>query len=113
MEIESIQIDPISTNVESDRSSIKKLPTHIEIQNWIVNYLAKLLEVKPDKIDITVPFDRYGLDSSAAIELAGGLETWLDRELDPTLLYNYPTIETLTQQLIEELKHDLRTRFEK
>ena len=94
MEIESIQT--MST-------SVKKLPTQREIQTWIVNYVAELLEVNPDRIDVTIPFDRYGLDSSAAVGLAGDLEDWLERELDPTLLYDYPTIEALTQHLVESL----------
>jgi acyl carrier protein len=75
----------------------------MEIQTWIVNYIAELLEVKPQKIDVTIPFDRYGLDSSAAVGLAGDLESWLERELDPTLLYDYPTIESLTEHLVESL----------
>ena len=85
-------------------SSVKKLPTQIEIQSWIVNNVAKLIEEKPDRIEITIPFDRYGLDSISAYQLTGDLETWLEREVDPTLMYNYPTIESLTQHLIEELK---------
>jgi acyl carrier protein len=114
MEIENIQFDPISTNAgdnsasrkgKDDSTKVKKLPTQVEIKTWIVNYVAEILEVKPDRIDITISFDRYGLDSSAAVELAGDLEDWLDQgELDPTLLYDYPTIEALTQHLIKELK---------
>ena len=104
MKIESLQLNPISADLESDRASVKKLFTQIEIQSWIVNNVAELLEEKPDRIDITIPFDRYGLDSITAYKLTGDLETWLGHELSPTLMYNYPTIESLTQQLIEELK---------
>ena len=96
-------VNQVSTNNPSNSSSVKQLPTQSEIQTWIVNYIAELLEVKPNKIDVTIPFDRYGLDSSAAVGLAGDLEDWLERELDPTLLYDYPTIDSLTQQLIVEL----------
>ncbi|MDJ0592500.1 MAG: acyl carrier protein [Pleurocapsa sp. MO_226.B13] len=84
--------------------TIKQLPSQREIQNWIVNYVAELLEVQPNKIDVTIPFDRYRLDSSAAVGLAGDLEDWLERELDPTLLYDYPTIESLTKHLVEDLE---------
>lgn len=104
MEIENNQINSTSVDRKKELTNVDKLPTQIEIQNWIVNYIAELLEVKPDIIDVTIPFNFYGLDSAVAYELAGDLETWLDRELDPTLIYNYPTIETLTQQLTEELK---------
>jgi acyl carrier protein len=82
----------------------QELPSKLDIQTWIVNYVAELLEVEPEKIDTAIAFDRYGLDSSAAVGLAGDLETWLDRELDPTILYDYPTIDALTQHLTEELK---------
>lgn len=103
MEMESIQIDQMSTDVKSDRATVKQLPTQKEVQTWIVNYVAELLEVNPNRIDVTIPFDRYGLDSSAAVGLAGDLEDWLERELDPTLLYDYPTIKTLSQHIVESL----------
>ena len=53
---------------------------------------------------MTIPFDRYGLDSSAAIGMIGDLENWIGIELDPTLPYDYPSIETLAQHLAEESK---------
>ncbi|MGL6343991.1 MAG: acyl carrier protein [Waterburya sp.] len=81
----------------------QELPSKLDIQTWIVNYVAELLEVKPEKIDTAIAFDRYGLDSSAAVGLAGDLEDWLERELDPTLLYDYPTIESLSEHLVEYL----------
>ncbi|NJM71685.1 MAG: acyl carrier protein [Scytonema sp. RU_4_4] len=82
----------------------KESPTEAKIQAWLVSYLAELLEIDSDEIDVTIPFDRYGLDSSALVGLTGDLEAWLGRELDPTLLYDYPTIDALVQHLIEESK---------
>lgn len=93
------------SSVDSNPTITKKNPTKKEVQTWIVNNVAELIEEKPDRIKMTIPFDRYGLDSIAAYQLTGDLETWLDRELDPTLMYNYPTIESLTQHLVEELKN--------
>jgi acyl carrier protein len=75
-----------------------------EIQDWIVAYLADLLEVEAEEVDVTVPFDRYGLDSSAAVGLTGDLETWLGTEVEPTLLYDYPTVEALVEHLSVQLK---------
>lgn len=76
-----------------------KQPTAAEIQDWIVAYLADLLEIEPDDVDVTISFDRYGLDSSAAVGMTGDLETWLGRELDPTLLYDYPTVEAMVRHI--------------
>lgn len=82
----------------------KQIPTATEIQAWIVAYIADLLEVDVDEIDVNIPFDRYGLDSSAAVGLTGDLEDWLGREINPTLLYDYPTVEALVQHLSLELR---------
>jgi acyl carrier protein len=93
----------METKSVNNQSNLKKLPSKLELQTWIVNYVAELLEVEPSKIDVAIAFDRYGLDSSAAVGLAGDLEDWLERELDPTLLYDYPTIESLSEHLVESL----------
>ena len=77
--------------------------TETDIQNWLVSYLAELLEIPQKEISITLPFERYGLDSSAAILLIGEFEDWLDFEMDPTLLYDYPTIEALAQHMALEI----------
>lgn len=75
--------------------------TAAEIQAWIVSYLAELLEIDPDDVNVTIPFDRYGLDSSVAVGMTGDLEDWMGKKLDPTLLYDYPTIESLAKHLAE------------
>jgi acyl carrier protein len=72
-----------------------------EIQAWIVAYLAELLEVDSEEVDVKIPFDRYGLDSSAAIGMTGDLENWLGYSIDPTLIYDYPTIESFARHLTE------------
>jgi acyl carrier protein len=69
------------------------------IQTWLMTYLAELLEIDIHEIDPSVSFERYGLDSSAAIGVTCDIEDWLGRELDPTLLYDYPTVTELAQHL--------------
>jgi acyl carrier protein len=88
----------------TQKNICKELPSATEIQAWMASYLAQLLAIDPDEINVNIPFDHYGLDSSVAIGLTGDLEDWLDRKLDPTLLYDYPTIEALAQHLAEEFQ---------
>ena len=83
--------------MESNLTKIS--PNTSEIQDWIIAYIAKLLEVEPELVDPTIPFDRYGLDSSAAYALTGDLEDWLGEEIDPTAIYDYPTVEALSEYL--------------
>lgn len=70
-----------------------------EIQDWIVTHIADLLEIESEEVDVTIPFDRYGLDSSAAVGMTGELEDWLGKEVEPILLYDYPTVEALARHL--------------
>ena len=109
MDFQSFQLNEMSTvsdnsNGNGNGYAHKKPPTVGKIQGWLVSHMAELLEIEPDEVDVTIPFDHYGLDSSAAIGLIGDLEDWLSSELDPTLMYDYPTIEALAQQVAEEYK---------
>lgn len=74
-----------------------------EIKVWLTDYLANLLDLSADEIDPTVNFDEYGLDSALAISLTGDLEDWLGAKIKPTLLYNYTTIQTLSENIAEDL----------
>ena len=77
----------------------KKQPTLTEIQNWLVAYMTEMMEVDEDEIDLSVPFDEYGLDSSMVVALIADLKDWLGRDLDRTLIYDYPTLEKLAKQV--------------
>lgn len=104
METQNLQVNSMSRVSEINKADApSQIRTAAEIQAWTVSYLGELLEVDPEEVDITIPFDRYGLDSSAAIGLTGDLEDWLGSEVDPTLLYDYPTIEGLVKHLSANL----------
>ena len=92
----------IANQSSTSQDEICDRPKIAEIQSWMISYLARMLEVDPEEIDTATPFDRYGLDSSAVVGMTGDLEDWLNVELDPTIVYDYPTIETLTQYLATE-----------
>lgn len=104
MEISASKIPAVA---EANPKGESKGRSPLEIQEWIVAYIAELLEVDPEEVDITVPFDTYGLDSSAAVVLTGDLENWLETEIEPTLLYDYPTVEALVRHLSQTRSFDL------
>lgn len=72
------------------------------IQEWLVNQIAKQLGINAQTIKVTEPLTRYGLDSIDSVTIVGELEDWLDAELPPTLLWDYPTIEKASQYLVNE-----------
>ncbi len=75
--------------------------TSAEVQDWLVSHLAEALHVEPEKIDVAAPFETLGLDSVTAVGMTGHLQDWLGCSVDPTVVFDYPTIETLAQHLAE------------
>jgi thioesterase domain-containing protein/acyl carrier protein len=71
------------------------------IQAWMVARLAAEMQVPESEIDIELPFTDYGLESITVFTLTGDLAEWLDRDLTATLLWEYPTVETLARHLAE------------
>ncbi|MBD2534577.1 acyl carrier protein [Nostoc flagelliforme FACHB-838] len=109
MEIQNPKVAQMSMESESNKTDVKenaykKPVTAAEIQAWLVSYLAEVLEIDPNNVEVRISFERYGLDSSAAVVLIGDMEDWLGYELDPTLLVDYPTIEALSGHLAKEYK---------
>ena len=75
-----------------------------EIRAWLIDALARLLDVSASELDPACSFFDYGLDSSAAIGVTDLLGQWLGREVDPALLYDYPTIDELSAYVAQDLR---------
>jgi acyl transferase domain-containing protein/acyl-CoA synthetase (AMP-forming)/AMP-acid ligase II/acyl carrier protein len=82
--------------------SRQETKTTAEIQSWLVAQVATLLKVRSQEVDVRKPFAHYGMDSLQAVSLSSDLEEWLGRDLSPTLVYDYPNIETLARHLAGE-----------
>ncbi|MFN2136956.1 MAG: amino acid adenylation domain-containing protein [Candidatus Promineifilaceae bacterium] len=70
-----------------------------EIAAWLTAHLAAMLDLPARAIDSAQPLVDFGLDSVQAVELVAALETWLDRPLSATLVWDYPTIDALAGYL--------------
>jgi acyl carrier protein len=104
MKTQNLDLIPVSQIEKNTQvQELKKFPSVEEVQDWVMSYIAELLEVETEEIDITLPFSTYGLDSSVAVGLTGDLGDWLGLDLDPTLLYDYPTIKSLVEHLSSQL----------
>lgn len=69
------------------------------IHSWLVERVAERLGVAVRQVDSRASLAHYGFDSAQILGLMGELEAWLGRRLDPTLLYEYPTIDALARHL--------------
>lgn len=98
------------TNAESPANISQSSTTEVEISRWLVARLAQLLELDPDEIDLQQDLTDYGLSSVDAVNLSGDIENFLGRRLSPTIVWEYPTIEELSQYLASDSsKEESRT----
>lgn len=78
--------------------------THDKLRGWLVTELGRMVKVTEAEVDTTKPFDAYGLDSRAAIQVSGKLEKVVERRLSPGILFDHQTIDDLAEYLTQELR---------
>jgi hypothetical protein len=67
---------------------------------WLIQKIAQELGVPEHQVKIDEEFGNLGLGSRQAILITGDLEDFLRRdELDPSLLWDFPTIHKLARHL--------------
>ncbi len=77
----------------------RRSPDSASIEQWLMQRLARVREANTDRIDPKRAFAELGLDSVAAVGIADALAGWLQRPLEPTLLWEYATIRALAEHL--------------
>ncbi|MXQ55587.1 type I polyketide synthase [Shimazuella alba] len=76
--------------------------TKDKLVQWLRGRVAESLYLSPDDIKVDEPLEHYGLGSKDNLLLSGELEDLLERELPHTILWDYPTIDSLTSHLVGE-----------
>ncbi|MFJ6381736.1 acyl carrier protein [Kitasatospora sp. NPDC092039] len=74
------------------------------LTGWLADRISLYLKRPADEIASGVPLAEYGLDSVAALSLCGDIEEDFDLVLEPTVAWDYPTIDALAGYLVEELR---------
>jgi acyl carrier protein len=78
--------------------------THEKLREWLVAELARMVRISEAEVDTAKPFDAYGLDSRAAVEVSGSLEKVVERRLSPGILFDHENIDDLANYLSQELR---------
>jgi acyl carrier protein len=76
-------------------------PDAAVVKEWLVGYIAHLLEFDRSEVRTNVSLSRFGLDSMSAVSLTGDLGQWLDREVDPRVLFKQKTIDALADYVAQ------------
>jgi acyl carrier protein len=70
-----------------------------QLRRWLIETVADYAEMDPATVVATAPFAEYGLDSVHALALCGDIEDKFGVIVEPTLLWDHPSIEALVQHL--------------
>ena len=77
-------------------------PSQAEIVDWCRDYVARTLDVPIDKVDPNAEFDALGFDSAAAVALVVEVGSWLNLDLEPAALFDFPTISAFAEYLAKQ-----------
>lgn len=71
-------------------------------RDWVKAQLAAVLESSPEAISLDANFHELGLDSLLAVRAGQRMTAALGAEIEPVLLYTFPTVRQLAAALCEE-----------
>ncbi len=74
-----------------------------EIIDFIKWKVGEISSLNMDEIDEKSEFSELGLDSVNGLFVLNDLEEFLNDDVDPLAFWNYPTIESLSGYLAEEV----------
>ena len=70
------------------------------ILSWLTARLASYLEVSAAAIDPMRPLAEMGVDSVHAVSLVGDVEAHFDIDVDPTMIFDYPTLSHIAEYIV-------------
>ncbi|NET54870.1 MAG: AMP-binding protein [Symploca sp. SIO2E6] len=73
------------------------------IENWLRNWLAQKVKTNAQAISCDAAFADYGIDSVMGVELVQDLEDWLQHPIEPTIIWNLPSIKALAQYVATQV----------
>ncbi|MBL4743023.1 MAG: SDR family NAD(P)-dependent oxidoreductase, partial [Cycloclasticus sp.] len=95
---------PIAASLESARELTEAM------QQYLMRLLRDVLKLKPQKIGLDTPFERYGLDSVLVVQLTRVLEKDFGA-LPKTLFFEYQTLSALTTYFVTQHTQPLQQYF--
>ncbi|MNW40768.1 Polyketide synthase PksL [compost metagenome] len=84
----------------------------LDTQNWLRHILSEELQLEKAELDNRRSFQEYGMDSILLVQLVKAMDKELEGiSMDPTLILEYPTIEALTEYLVDRYGEELQRKF--
>ena len=90
------------TNAPYHESPDPSVTTVESVCAWLVSAVAKAAGLDPLTVDPHRPIAEFGLGSRQLVALGADLSEWIGRPLEPSLLFNHPTIAAIGNALFEK-----------
>ncbi|WP_446476152.1 amino acid adenylation domain-containing protein [Bacillus velezensis] len=81
-------------------------------EEWLIELFSEELRIDQDQLETDVLFQDYGVDSIILAQLLQRINRNLSASLDPSILYEYPTIQSFANWLLEGYTEVLSERFD-
>ncbi|MEU0229179.1 acyl carrier protein [Streptomyces sp. NPDC006284] len=78
-------------------------PSPLELTAWLTERIATHLEMPAEDIRTDEPLGAYGLDSIYALTVVAEIEDHLGVTLEPTVMWDEPTVAGLVDLILAEL----------
>lgn len=73
------------------------------IEDYVVDMLARILRLDPERIDTNRPLPDFGVDSLTGLEIRNRIRRDLGVALRATMLWRFPTIDALVEHLAQAI----------
>jgi acyl carrier protein len=80
------------------------LSAHEALVDWLTGRIAAYLATSPAAIETDKAFGDFGLDSAFALNLCTDLESEFGLRVDPTVAWDYPTIDDMAGYLATQTR---------
>ncbi|HEY2671023.1 MAG TPA: acyl carrier protein [Rugosimonospora sp.] len=74
------------------------------VRRWLTTQVARYLDTTADRIAPHTPLAEYGLDSVISLTLCGDIEDHFGVPVEPTLAWDYPTIDAIQRYVLDALR---------
>lgn len=71
------------------------------VKNWLSDYLSREHLIDPGLVRLKTTFSELGIDSATGVALTLDVGQWLGVEIEPTVIFDYPTVELFCTHLEE------------
>lgn len=99
----SLPVEALSHPETKEQTSTRNL--FPETVDWLVTLFSDELKIAAEDFETDEPFQEYGIDSIILAQLVQQMNQQLNGDIDPSILFEYPTIESFAHWLIS--KYDI------